>query len=352
MAFDLLITNAKICDGTGIPSFSGNVAISQGKIAALGKFEGTAKLQIDAAGQVVAPGFIDPHTHYDAQVSWDPLLTSACWHGITTVLMGNCGVGVAPCRPDQRSILAWDLVNVESIPHDVLVKGVDWSWETFPEYMNAIDQRQMALNTAFLVPLSALRFYVLGADASTRIARPDEIRKMVDLLREALKAGAFGLSMSFIPRHMGYQGQPLASLVASDEELTALCNAMRDMNRGCLEVALLKTVGVMTEWELNRLLLLARESRRPVTWLGLINVPGQPSGSLMSILDRLRPYSSEGLRISAQISPRPIRTYYDLRTPMLCGEMPSWKGAFNFAGSGPKTWRQSAAHSLTGSGTS
>src|SRR6266568_2741385 len=149
MAHDVLIKNAKICDGTGAPAYGGSVALTAGKITAVGQVSGTARREINADGLVLAPGFIDIHTHYDAQISWDPLLTSSCWHGVTTVLMGNCGVGVAPCRPTERGVMAWE-------------------WESFPQYMAAIERRGMGLNAGFLVPLSALRFYVMGEAASER----------------------------------------------------------------------------------------------------------------------------------------------------------------------------------------
>jgi len=221
MAYDLLIKNAKICDGSGAPAYDGAVAVSGGKIAAVGKVTGAARREINADGLVLAPGFIDIHTHYDAQISWDPLLTSSCWHGVTTVLMGNCGVGVAPCRPAERTVMAWDLVNVEAMPYDVLLNGVSWEWESFPEYMTAIERRGIGLNAGFLVPLSALRFYVMGEAASERAANPDEIQRMTHIFREAMQAGAYGFSLSLIPRHIGYQGKPLASRLASKEELAA-----------------------------------------------------------------------------------------------------------------------------------
>ena len=180
MAHDLLIKNAKICDGTGAAAYDGSVALTAGKITAVGEVTGAARREINADGLVLAPGFIDIHTHYDAQISWDPLLTSSCWHGVTTVLMGNCGVGVAPCRPTERGVMAWDLVNVEAMPYDVLLNGVSWEWESFPQYMAAIERRGMGLNAGFLVPLSALRFYVMGEAASERAANPEEIQRMLE----------------------------------------------------------------------------------------------------------------------------------------------------------------------------
>ncbi|MGH7932195.1 MAG: amidohydrolase family protein, partial [Candidatus Binataceae bacterium] len=186
MSYDLLIKNARICDGTGAPIYSGALAVNDGKIAAVGDVAPSARREIDAKGLVVAPGFIDIHTHYDAQISWDRLLTCSSWHGVTSLLMGNCGVGVAPCRPSDKSTMAWDLVNVEALPHDVLMNGVSWEWESFPEYMNAIERNGIALNTGFLVPLSALRFYVIGDEAASRAASAEETAQMATIFREAM----------------------------------------------------------------------------------------------------------------------------------------------------------------------
>jgi N-acyl-D-amino-acid deacylase len=328
MAYDVLIEDAKICDGTGAPAYHGSVAVEGGKIAAVGDVAGSAKRKINGCDLVVAPGFIDPHTHYDAQICWDSLLTSSCWHGVTTVLMGNCGVGVAPCRPSDKEIVAWDLVNVEALPYEALINGVSWEWESFGDYMTTIARRGIALNAAFLVPLSALRFYVIGEAASERAATGPEIERMVQVFREAMKAGAYGFSISTITRHMGFHGRPLASRLAGNEELAALCHVMRETKRGIIEIALMRQLGVMTDEELDLLLHLARESQRPVTWLALLDTPGSKEAN-ERILSRVRPFMRQGLRIPPQVTPRPIKMYYDLRTPSLCGEMPSWKPAFN-----------------------
>ena len=328
MAHDLLIKNAKICDGTGAPAYDGSVALTAGKITAVGEVTGAARQEINADGLVLAPGFIDIHTHYDAQISWDPLLTSSCWHGVTTVLMGNCGVGVAPCRPTERGVMAWDLVNVEAMPYDVLLNGVSWEWESFPQYMAAIERRGMGLNAGFLVPLSALRFYVMGEAASERAANPEEIQRMTQLFHEAMQAGAYGFSLSLIPRHIGYQGKPLASRLASKEELGALARVMRELRRGVIEVALIRKAGVLSDEELEVLLHLAQESQRPVTWLALIHMPDMP-GACEQMLARVQPFMERGLRIPPQVNPRPIVQFYTLRNPFLFSEFPSWKGAFN-----------------------
>src|SRR5579864_1455702 len=185
MNYDLVIKDAKICDGTGAPAYHGSVGVADGKITAIDKTLSGAKREINADGLVLSPGFIDIHTHYDAQISWDPMLTSSCWHGVTSVLMGNCGVGVAPCRTSERPVMAWDLVNVEAMPYEVLLNGVAWEWETFPDYMRAVTRRGVAMNVGFLVPLSALRFFVMGDDAATRAANEAEIVRMAQVLREA-----------------------------------------------------------------------------------------------------------------------------------------------------------------------
>ena len=328
MAYDLLIKNAQICDGVGTPVYGGGLAVSDGKIVEIGKVSGSARREINADGLVLAPGFIDIHTHYDAQISWDPLLTSSCWHGVTSVLMGNCGVGVAPCRPAEREIMAWDLVNVEAMPYDVLMNGVSWEWESFPEYMAAIARRGIGINAGFLVPLSALRFYVMGEAASERAANADEIQRMTQLFRQAMQAGAYGFSLSLIPRHIGYQGKPLSSRLTSKAELSALGRVMRELNTGVIEVALLRQAGELGDEELDLLLHMAHESGRPVTWLALIHMPDLP-GACERIHARVQPFLEQGLRIPPQVNPRPISQYYSLRNPFLFSELPSWKGAFN-----------------------
>lgn len=330
MTYDLLIRNTKICDGSGAPLYDGAVAIEAGKIIAAGRIDGRARREIDAEGRVLAPGFIDIHTHYDAQISWDPLLTSSCWHGITTVLMGNCGVGVAPCKPNARGMLAWDLVNVEAMPYDVLLGGVSWEWETFPEYMAAATRKGVGLNVGFLVPLSALRSYVMGEQASERAASGDETRQMCALLREAMLAGAYGFSLSLFELHNGYQGRPLASRLASVEELSALSRVMRELDKGIIEVNVPRTGGVMlTDEAFDLLVTLARESRRPVTWLALLDFPGMPADIHQQVMARFEPFLRSGLKILPQTTPRPLRSFITLRDPFVFGSFRCWREALN-----------------------
>ena len=169
MAYDLVVRNGTVIDGKGGPRFCADVAVRNGRIAAIGQINDAANNTIgtvDATGKIVCPGFVDPHTHYDAQITWDQLLSSSSEHGVTTVMMGNCGVGIAPCRPPARTLLTEDLVTVEGIDHEVLTEGIRWDWETFPQFMDAAARRGTAINLAFMVPIAPLRTYVLGSEAN------------------------------------------------------------------------------------------------------------------------------------------------------------------------------------------
>src|SRR5258708_38439246 len=173
MAYDLLIKNGTVIDGTGAPRRQADVAVKDGKIAEIGRIrDGAAKI-IDAEGCVVAPGFIDPHTHYDAQICWDPAISPSSWHGVTSVVMGNCGVGIAPCPPEAREVATLDLVNVEGIPFEVLKRGISWDWQSFPEFLDAAEKRGSALNLGFIAPLAPFRPSVLGQASMERDATPE-----------------------------------------------------------------------------------------------------------------------------------------------------------------------------------
>src|ERR1051326_137121 len=175
MPHDLVIRRGTIIDGSGAPAYRGDIAINQGRITEIGEIHDGADRVIDASDLIVAPGFIDPHTHYDAQVAWDPLITCSSWHGITTVVMGNCGVGVAPVKPELRDVLMWDLVNVEAIPFEVLQQGISWQWESHKEYLDAIQKRGIGINVASLAALTPLRHYVMGEESFERAANAEEI---------------------------------------------------------------------------------------------------------------------------------------------------------------------------------
>src|SRR6202171_1760232 len=242
MAYDLLIKNGSVIDGTGAPARHADVGISSGRLAEIGSLSGSAKRTIDASDLVVAPGFIDPHTHYDAQICWDGAVTPSSWHGVTSVVMGNCGVGIAPCRPQSREIAMRDLVNVEAIPFDVLSAGITWDWESLPQYMDAAARRKAPLNLAVLAPLTRFRDYAMGEASMERAATPEETAKIKSLLGEAVDAGAFGFSSTLLNQHLGSQGHPLACRNASREELKAYCNALKERNKGSIEIAMTRQI--------------------------------------------------------------------------------------------------------------
>jgi len=250
MSYDILIRNGTVVDGTGRPAYRADVAIEAGRIAEIGRIpSGAAAKVIDATDLIVAPGFIDPHTHYDGQICWDPLVTCSSWHGVTTVVMGNCGVGLAPCKPEVRDVATWDLVNVEAIPFEVLKKGVTWDWETFPQYMDAADKRGTGINLAFLAPLTPFRHYVMGEQSMDREATADETAQIKALIKEAVAAGAFGFTTSNAPQHIGYKGRPLACRMASREELKAYANALKELGRGAIEIIVTRNPYRMAEDE-------------------------------------------------------------------------------------------------------
>ncbi len=327
--YDLIIENAQICDGTGKPSFHGNVAVKDGMIAAVGKGNGeTAAKKINADGLVLAPGFIDPHTHYDAQVAWDPLVTCSSWHGITTVVMGNCGVGVAPVRPKARDIVMWDLVNVEAIPFDVMERGIDWKWESHAEYLDALQKRGMGINVASLAALTPLRHYVIGEESFERAANEKEIADMQRLFRDAIRAGAFGLTSTILNNHIGYEGRPLACRQASRAELSALCQVLREERRGTIEIALTGTnIGQVSDDEYNLLEFLVNESQRPVTFLALFNKPGKPE-SYLNAVEKVKPILAWNKAVP-QVTCRPLRIQFNMRNPFIFAIFSVWHPVFN-----------------------
>ncbi len=326
MGHDLLLRNGTVVDGTGAPRYRADVAVSDGVITEIGRIREGASRVIDASDLIVAPGFIDHHTHYDAQICWDPVLSCSPWHGVTSVVMGNCGVGIAPCRPEAREIATWDLVNVEAIPFDVLSAGVTWDWESFPEYMDAAARRGSGVNLGFMAALTPFRHYVMGEESMERQATPEEKDAIAALLRQALQAGALGFSTTFGPQHIGYQGRPLACRQASHDELVAYCNVLRDLGRGIVELNLNDVPGVVSDEDYALIDLFLRESERPVTWLALLLRDDQPE-LCRDTLAQTAPLLSRGAR--PQVSCRPLIAQIDLRNPFAFANLPEWKPVFN-----------------------
>ena len=238
MAYDIRIAGGTIVDGTGSAGYVGDVGIKGGQIVALGKAPDAAAHTIDAEGRIVAPGFIDIHTHYDAQVIWDRMLTVSPWHGVTTAVMGSCGFGVAPTRPEHRDLIVRTLEKVEGMSRAALNAGMgDWPFETFPQYLDAIEQRGTAINVAAYVGHTPVRLYVMGEAAYERAATADEVARMRAIVREALEAGALGFATSESPNHVGAEGRPVPSRFASADETRALVSALREIGRGIVQVS-------------------------------------------------------------------------------------------------------------------
>jgi N-acyl-D-aspartate/D-glutamate deacylase len=325
MAFDLVIRGGLVVDGTGGPARHADVAVAEGRIVEIGRVSGAATASIDAADCVVAPGFIDPHTHYDAQICWDGALTPSCWHGTTSVVLGNCGVGIAPCSPAAREVAMRDLVNVEAIPYEVLERGITWDWESFPEYMDAAQRRKPSLSLAFLAPLTPLRHYVMGEESMERAATADETARIRALLGEAMDAGAFGFSSTILNQHLGFQGRPLACRMASRDELKAYANVLKEKAKGAIEVALTRQIGVLEEDQCELLDFLLQESGRPVTFIALFDRDDLPE-AVRDTLRRAAPMIARGAR--PQTSPLPLTREIDMRSPFSFAAFPSWKRVF------------------------
>ena len=325
MSYDLLIKNGTVVDGTGAPQYRADIAVTDGKIAEIGKITDGAKKVIDASDLIVSPGFVDPHTHYDAQICWDPLITSSSWHGVTSLVMGNCGVGIAPCKPEAREIAAWDLVNVEAIPFDVLTKGITWDWETFPEYMDAAQKRGSGINVGFMAPLTPFRHFVMGEESMDRAATPQETAQIKALIKEAVAAGAFGFTTTNVAQHIGYKGRPIACRQADRNEFKAYANALKELGKGCMELALTNDVGSIDEQEYALLDLLLTESGRPVTWLALLDRDDRP-GSWKKTLEATDALCKKGA--VPQVSCRPLIIQIDLKSPFIFANLPCWNPAF------------------------
>jgi N-acyl-D-amino-acid deacylase len=326
MGFELLIRNATVADGTGGPCYEADVAIASGKIVEVGKgLTGKAQRVLDAANLIVSPGFVDPHTHYDAQICWDTQVTSSSWNGVTTVLLGNCGVGIAPCREDAHSqdVAAWDLVNLEAIPIEVLKAALTWDWESFPQYMDAAARRGTAINLAFLAPLTPFRHYVMGPDALERAASGEETGKIKALLRDAVAAGAMGFSTTICEGDIGYQGKPIACRMASREELGEYADVLKQLGKGIMQIRLTQSPGTMTEMEYQLLeFLVSRSGGQPITWSSVRIREDRPDKGL-DVLERVSHLIQR--RAIPQVTCRPLMVELNLHEPLLfsslrCGQ--------------------------------
>jgi N-acyl-D-aspartate/D-glutamate deacylase len=319
----LVIRNGTIVDGSGGDPYEADLAVTDGKIVAIGGTIPKGVEEIDARGKLVTPGFIDVHTHYDAQVTWSDRLSPSSWNGATTVLFGNCGVGFAPCHEDQHDMLINLMEGVEDIPEVVLSEGLPWNWHSFPDFLDAIAARSYDVDVAAQVPHAALRVYVMGERGANREPATEQDRqRMAQLTAEGLRAGALGFSTSRTLNHRAADGRSIPTLRAEEAELTAIAHAMREAGTGWMQIV---SDFEDQDDEIGLFRRLARESNRPVT-ISLLQSDARPNGwrELMSQIDEA---NEEGLRITAQVRSRPTSVLLGLelsQNPFM--GRPSYKG--------------------------
>jgi N-acyl-D-aspartate/D-glutamate deacylase len=303
---DLVIRAGTIVDGSGGEPFEGDVAFADGRVAEVGRVPGRGREEIDARGKLVTPGFVDVHTHFDGQVTWDPLLTPSCWHGVTTAVMGNCGVGFAPARPAERAYLIGLMEGVEDIPGTALSEGIDWQWETFPEYLDAVERKPHGFDVGVQIAHGPVRFYVMGErGAKNEPATAADIARMAAIVREAVAAGALGFSTSRTIVHRAITGEPVPGTFAAEEELFGIGRALGELGAGLFELA---PAGAMGEdlaapaREVDWMRRLSREIRRPITFaLNQNDVDKELWRELLRLVDDAR---SEGAMIRPQVGSR------------------------------------------------
>jgi len=307
MTADVVIRGGTVVDGTGASGRAADVAITDGVITEIG--DGLAgRRELDAAGQIVAPGFVDIHTHYDAQVFWDPALSPSCWHGVTSVVAGNCGFSIAPVRREDRELLVRTLQHVEDMSPDTLFAGVPWDeFETFPQYLDAIEARGTLINFACYVGHTAVRIFVMGEAGYERAATDDEIHRMQQVIADAMAAGAAGFATSSSPTHSGDRGRPVPSRVADLAELYALLEPLRDSKKGVAALLPGEKVTHADVYELQR------ATGRPLTWTALLTVKGYPwHEKIMAANTKAR---AEGIEVWPQVSCRPLTFQMNMREP-------------------------------------
>jgi N-acyl-D-aspartate/D-glutamate deacylase len=306
-----------------LPSYNADVAIVNGKIAEIGRLHGSAKRTLNVDGLAVAPGFIDPHTHLDAQLLWDPLGTSSCYHGVTSVVVGNCGLSLAPTKPEDRDAVIKSFVRVEAISRRVLEEGVQWRWTSTDEYLNVLGAK-LGINAAALVGHIAVRHYVMGEDAVERNATPDEIAKMRALVRQGMAAGAVGFSTNQNPRHIREDKKPVASRLASDEELGALLDVLAEMNAGVIQ---LSGGGTDARGRIAYAAGMARRTGRPVLWQSISHSWSRPDHWRGMLDATAKVFREEGLPIYAMTQAKPFEMRYTLLDAQCFDEFPTWKTA-------------------------
>ena len=322
---DLVIRNALLLDGLGSPPVRGDLGVTEGRISALGKIEDSSKETIDADGLALMPGIIDNHTHYDAQLTWDPLASPSPALGITTAIIGNCGFTIAPCRPAGRDMIMRNLTQVEGMSIDVLRQGIAWEFESIPEYFDMLERRGVGLNVAGFAGHSSIRSFVMGEDAAKRAATDAEIDAMRRIVLEAVRAGAIGFATSTSPAHNGEGGMPMPSRLAEDRELRALVGCLKEAGRGMFML----TKGGQTK--MSFLEELAADTGRPVVVAALLHNSTSP-GVVFDDLDAIEAAKGRGRRMAGAISCCPLSFDFTMQSPYPIESLDSWKPALGKKG--------------------
>ncbi|HZN53641.1 MAG TPA: amidohydrolase family protein [Methylomirabilota bacterium] len=328
MSYDLVIKNGTVVDGTGLPRYRADVGVRHGRIVTIGRIRERAREVLDAEGQVVAPGFIDGHTHMDAQIFWDPLGTSSCWHGITSVVMGNCGFTLAPCAKENKHLVVRNLQRAEDIPPAAMEAGIQWRWTTYPEFLDCLDTLPKGINYAGYVGHSAVRTYVMGERAfEHKAATEDDLKAMEREVRDAIRAGAVGFTTSRSPAHETPDGRYVASRMAPWDEVRRLVGVMGELNAGLFEIAGEGVDRAPNDPGLRdyhvRLRDLAVESGRPVTF-GVFSRRDAPDvwRKYLALLDET---AAAGGRMFAQVHSRSLSALLSFKTQTPFDHLPVWK---------------------------
>ena len=335
---DLVIRGGTVVDGTGDAARTADVAIDAGVITAIGRVDEIATREIDADGALVTPGFVDVHTHYDGQVTWDPWLTPTGWHGVTTVVMGNCGVGFAPCRPDRHEWLIGLMEGVEDIPGAALSAGIKWGWESFPQYLDALEGFQKALDVGTQVPHGAVRAYVMGdRGARNEPATTEDIEAMADLVREGMRAGALGFSTSRTIAHRAIDGEPVPGTFAAEDELFGIGRVLGELKAGVFELAAAGVLGedlAAPEREIGWMRRLAAETGRPISFA--LNQNNNDPDQWRKLLELATEALAEGVPIRPQVTARTVSILLGFQTFHPLSFTPTWRTS----GIGLLPWRE------------
>ncbi|PYM74949.1 MAG: amidohydrolase [Candidatus Rokuibacteriota bacterium] len=327
MSYDLVIKNGTVVDGSGLPRYRADVGVRHGRIVTIGRIRERAREVVDAGGQVVAPGFVDGHTHMDAQIFWDPLGTSSCWHGITSVVMGNCGFTLAPCAKENKHLVVRNLQRAEDIPPAAMEAGIEWRWTTFPEFLDCLESLPKGINYAGYVGHSAVRTYVMGERAFVQAASEDDLKAMEREVRDAIRAGAIGFTTSRSPAHETPDGRCVASRMATWDEVRRLVGVMGELNAGLFEIAGEGVDRTPNDPGLRdyhvRLRDLAVESGRPVTF-GVFSRRSVPDvwRKYLALLDET---AAAGGRMFAQVHSRSLSALLSFKTQTPFDHLPVWK---------------------------